>query len=39
LIIVTEDEHIHTTSDEFYEQMQEMRQVIGVEDEVERAPW
>lgn len=39
LIIVTEEEHIHSTSDEFYEQMQELRQVIGVEDEVERAPW
>lgn len=39
LIVITEEEHIHSTSDEYYETMLELRQVIGVEDEVERAPW
>lgn len=39
LIIITEDEHIHSTSDEFYEQMNELRQVVGVEDEVESPSW
>ena len=39
LIVVTEEEHIHSTSDEHYEQMQELRQVVGVEDEVESALW
>jgi hypothetical protein len=39
LIVVTEEEHIHSTSDEHYEQMLELRQVVGVEDEVESASW
>lgn len=39
LIIVTEEEHIHSTSDEFYEQLHELRQLVGVEDEVESKSW
>lgn len=39
LIVITEEQHIHSTSDEFYEKLQELRQVIGVEDEVESPSW
>lgn len=34
LLIITEEEHIHSTSDEFYEQLTDLRQIIGVEDEM-----
>ncbi|MFO0813098.1 MAG: hypothetical protein U0796_07755 [Gemmatales bacterium] len=39
LLIITEEEHIHSTSDEYFEQMNDLRQLIGVEDEVESASW
>ena len=39
LIILIEEEHIHCTLDEYFDQLTDLRQVIGVEDEVESAPW
>jgi hypothetical protein len=39
LILLIEEEHIHCTLDDYFNQLNELRQVIGVEDEVESAPW
>lgn len=39
LIVITEEKHIHSTSDEYFEKLHELRQVIGVEDEVESPSW
>lgn len=39
LILLIEEEHIHCTLDEYVDRLNDLRQVIGVEDEVESAPW
>jgi hypothetical protein len=39
LILVTEEEHIHCTLDEYFDQLNELRQIIGVEGEVESTSW
>jgi hypothetical protein len=39
LILLIEEEHIHCTLDEYLDQLNELRQAIGVEGEVESAPW
>ncbi len=39
LILLTESEHVHCTLDEYFEQLNEFRQLVGVEDEVESTSW
>jgi hypothetical protein len=39
LILLTESEHIHCTLDEYLDKFNELRQAIGIEDEVESTSW
>jgi hypothetical protein len=39
LLLLTESEHIHSTLDEYYDRLNDLRQTVGVEGEVGTASW
>jgi len=39
LLLLTESEHIHSTLDEYYDQLGELCQTVGVEGQVSNASW